>query len=280
MANIEHGRSNGLRAGSTTTGTKVAGHLGRGLSLLIGLLAGCTEFGPAEREMLVQANQQYARGDVSGATGRLNRLIKDYGQAGEIGEAYYLRGLCRVRAGQPEAARKDFEEAVSRSSRNDLAARAQASLGTMAYERGRWSDAAEHFAKALPGLPNQPPKDEVLFSAALANQRAGNWKKATTYLAELLRNFHDRPIATEARRLAAWRHDYYAIQLAAFQGSDNAQDAVKSWRRKGLDPDLENVPRGGAAIWIIKVGRYRTYAEATSALPGIRKLEPKAIIVP
>lgn len=251
-----------------------------GLGLTVALLAGCAEFGPAEKEMLIQANQQYARGDLSGATGRLNRLIKDYGQAGEIGEAYYLRGLCQVRTGQPEAARRDFEEALTRSRRADLTARAQASLGTLAYERGQWSDAAERFAKALPGLPNQPPKDEVLFSAAMANQRAGNWKKSTAYLAELLRNFHHRPIAVEARRLAAWRHEHYAIQLAAYQSSTNAQEAVKAWRKKGLDPELENVPRGGAALWIVTVGHHRTYAEASSALASMRKLEPKAIIVP
>ena len=280
MADETHGWNCGRRTGPSATPAVPGGRALLGFGLLIGLLAGCTEFGPAEREMLVQANQQYSRGDVNGATGRLNRLIKDYGQAGEVGEAYYLRGLCQVKAGQPEAARKDFEAALSKSRRDDLAARAQASLGTLAYERGQWTEAADRFAKALPGLPNQPPKDEVLFSAALSNQRAGNWKKATTYLAELLRNFHDRPIATEARRLAAWRHDFYAIQLAAYQSSDNAQDAVKSWRRKGLDPDLENVPRGGAAIWVIKVGRYRTYAEASTALAGVRKLEPKAIIVP
>ncbi|HRY71025.1 MAG TPA: SPOR domain-containing protein [Phycisphaerae bacterium] len=280
MANDAQGWNDGRPTGAAAGTSSAMGRGGVVLVAVVALLGGCTQFGPAEKELLIQANQQYAQGDVSGATGRLNRLIKDYGQAGEIGEAYYLRGLCRVRAGQAEAARSDFEEALSKSRRDDLTARAQASLGTLAYERGQWTEAADRFAKAIPGLPNQPPKDEVLFSAAMANQRAGSWRQGKAYLAELLRNFHDRPIAAEARRLASWRHECYAIQLAAYQSSDNAQEAVKSWRRKGLDPDLENVPRGGAAIWIIKVGRYRTYAEASNALAAMRRLEPKAIIVP
>ena len=244
------------------------------------LMTACTEFGPRERQALSMAGQEYNEGKHVSAAARLDRLINDYSGAAEIGEAYYLRGLCRAKAGQAEAARGDFDAALEHSKRDDLTGRANASLGTIAFDRGQWSTAAEYFGKAIPKLPDAPPKDQILFSAAVASQRAGNWKQGTLYLSMLLRNFHNRPVAVEARRLATWQHQCFSIQLGVYRNSSNAQEAMKDYRRKGLDPDQENVPRGGEAVWIVRTGHYLTYAQATAALASVRRIEPKAYIIP
>jgi len=245
-----------------------------------GLLAGCAHLGPQERGALAQASQLYSSGDIPSATGRLDRLIADFGGAAEIGEAYYLRGLCRAKARQDRPAVEDFQQALHKSKRHDVKTRALVSLGTLAYRRGDWAKAAEWYGQALPRLADKPPKDEILYCTGIALQRIGRWKESAKRFAEILHKFRGRPIAAEARRMASWRHAYYAIQLGAFRDSDNAARAVYDWREKRVDAVQENLRRQGEALWVVMTGRHRTYAEAVAALRRIRKLEPSAHAIP
>ncbi len=250
------------------------------LTVATGLLAGCTQFGPGECESLRQASQLYGRGDLSGANVRLDRLIADHGQALEIGEAYYLRGLCRIRTGQEQAALVDFRQAIDHSKRPDLTAYARASLAAIYHRQGYWMQAADLYSDALPALPSQPPKDMIMFSAGVALQRAGRWKDAAMCFAELLRVFRDRPIAVQARQKAQWRHEYFAIQLGAFSEADRAESEVRNWQRRRVDAVQESVPRGDQNLWVVMTGRYPTYAQALEALKRVRTSVPDAYIIP
>ncbi len=240
---------------------------------------GCTRLGPGERESLQEAAREYALGRIDPAMARLDPLIRDFSRAEEIAEAYYIRGLCHARQGREEAARADFEKALN-SRRRDLVGLARASLGTMAFRRGDYAAAAEHFEKGLPDVPDAPPKDQLLFSAGVAMQRAGRWKDASAQFATLLHRFPDRPIAERARRMAGWTHPYFAIQLAVYATAESAEQAVRAYRNRGLSAVQENHPRGGRAMWIVMTGRYPSYADAVAALPSIRRIQPDALIIP
>lgn len=248
--------------------------------MLAGFTSGCSHFGPQERATLAQASQLYSSGQITSAALRLDRLITDYGGAAEIGEAYYLRGLCRAKLKQGQPAVEDFRQALRKSDRPDVKARSLVSLGTLAYERGDWAAAAEWYDEALPRLADKSPKEEILFCSGIALQRIGRWTKSAKRFAEILHKFRERPIAVETRRLAAWRHNYYAIQLGAFRDSDNASRAVYDWRERRVDAVQENLHRQGEALWVVMTGRYRTYAEALAGLTQIRKVEPGAHIIP
>jgi len=245
------------------------------------LPAGCAHLGPAERQALIQANEMYARDQTSAAVARLDRLISDFDQAPEIAEAYYLRGLCRTRKGELQAAREDFKRAIDRSKRADLTARCRASLAAIAFREGDWLEAANLYEEALDGLPVQPPSDEIRFSAGVAAQRAGRWKDAAIHFARLLREFRDRPLAADARRMAAWRHEYFAIQLGAYQDAANAEKTVSTYKARGLPQVVvQHLPRGGQSLWVVMAGQYATYSKALAALPRVRGVEPNAHIIP
>jgi len=255
----------------------------RGGLLLLGmalLTAGCAQLGPAEKRMLQEAARLYSSGDVQGASSRCDRLIHQFGDATEIGEAYYIRGLCRVKGRQMQAAAYDFQMAIRKSKREDLEALSRASLGTLSYQAGDWKGAHEHFEEALPKLPNSPPKDELLFTAGVAAQRAGEWKDASRWFREILWRFAGRPISAEARRMSQWRHPYFAIQLGVFRSSTNASEFAKQWRQHRVDAVQENMPRGGEAVWVVMAGRYATYADARKGLERIHPLQPGAFIIP
>ena len=245
------------------------------------LIAGCASLGPAEREALVDASALYSRGQTASAAARLDPLIRDFSEAAEISEAYYVRGLCRFRNRELQGASEDFEQARRKSRRADLTARCRASLATIAYQRGDWKRAADSYEAALPDLPDQPPKDQMLYAAGEAMQRCGRWRQARLEFAGILHRFRDRPIAADARRMAGWNHEYYSIQLGVYQNVDNAARAVRDYREKGLVGVVqENQPRDRAALWVVMAGRYPTYADARSALDRVRRIKSDACIIP
>lgn len=250
------------------------------IGLSVVLAGGCASLPESERAVLIQANRQYAQGDFAAAAASLDRLIRDYGQTQEIAEAHYLRGLCRFNQQQREAAAQDFERGIEKSNRADLTARCQASLASIAYQRGHWTRAAGLYAGSVKDLPDAPPTDTILYAAGMAMQRAGEWQQARLQFARILNRFRDRPIASDARRMAAWRHAFFSIQLGAFRDADKAGTAVYQYRQKGLDAWQENLPRGKDALWIVMAGRYGDYAQALSALERVRRIEPKAAVLP
>jgi len=243
-------------------------------------LSGCATLPEGERRALVQASDMYSRGQIASAEARLDRMIKDYDQTKEIAEAYYLRALCRIRRRQDLNAAKDFERAIQKSKRKDLSALCRASLAALAYKQGKWERAAEIYAKAIPDLPNRPPTDVILYCTGLSMQRIGKWKEAAYQFGRILRKFRDRPIASDARRMAGWKHEYYSIQFGAYKNADNAADIVRSYRKRNLDAVQEYLPRGVGSLWVVRSGIYPTYSEAQVALRSARKIESGAIIIP
>ncbi|MBI4578487.1 MAG: SPOR domain-containing protein, partial [Planctomycetes bacterium] len=241
-----------------------------GLAAVSLLLAGgCATLPPNERQALIEASRQYARGDVSSAQRTAERIIRDYGQAAEIAEVYYLRGLCRFSNGQDRTAGDDFERAISRSKRSDLTAQCTASLAAIAYRRGDFKRAADLYRESVGQLRDVPPTDVILYCAGVAMRRAGDWHNANFQFARILNRFRDRPIAADARRAAAWRHPYFAIQLGAYRDRDNAAKLVQSMRQQGFDASQEYLPRNGESLWIVTTGHYSTHDEARAALANV-----------
>jgi len=243
-------------------------------------LAGCTTLPDTERVALVHAAGQVDSNQCSEAVPRLDRMIATYPDAPEIAEAHYIRGLCRYRAGQIEAAVQDFEAAIRKSQRPELTAHARASLGTINYQQGRWTRAADYYREAVRDLPDEPPTDQVLYHAAVAMQRAGAWRDASVQLGRILRKFPNSSVADAARQLAAWPHQYFAIQLGAFASAEAAAKTMEEYRARGIDAYQENIARGGTALWGVLLGRYGNYADAMAALPRAKEVQSGAFIIP
>ncbi len=251
-----------------------------GFSVLLLIVIGCTSLPEAEKQALQRTAGLYQRGEFRAAATELDRLIKDYDQAVEISEAYYLRGLCRLMSKSPREAEQDFERAIQKSQRTDLTARCRASLAAIAYQAGNWARAGELYVQALPDLPDQPPKDKMLYCAGVALQRNGQWREAVFQFGQILRKFRDSPMAADARRLASWRHDYYAIQLAAYSSADRAESKVQELRAKGFNAVQEFLPRNNQSLWVVMVGRYPSYGEAVQGLNRVKRSYPDAFIIP
>jgi TolA-binding protein len=243
-------------------------------------VAGCASLPSAEQEQLRLAASQYVRGDSTAAVQKLDRIIRDYPRAAEIAEAYYIRGLCHARSGRADAAKQDLRKAISDGKREDLVADAQASLAGIAYKEGDWSTAANYYADAIKGLPDSPPKDQIHYHAGVAMQRSGQWRQAQQQFAMILFKFRQSSVAAPAQRQAAWKHEFFSIQVGAFSSTAQADKAIEGFRAKGLDTFQEFSSPDGGAKWLVLSGRYTTWAEAQAALARVRRVQADAYIVP
>jgi TolA-binding protein len=251
------------------------------LSVPLLFQAGCTRLGPAERKTLMQASDLYTRGSYSQAVQRLNSLIRDFPQATEISEAYYVRGLCRTKTGDPRGAAADFEEAIRVSKNEDVVVRSKISLAAVSYQQGQWSKAADLYSDAVPRLPDRPPSDQIVYYAGVALQRAGRWQDARLQFARIIHKMPNSPILADAKRMIGWQHEYFSLQLGAYQDTENAEKAVQAFRTKNLDfVQMENHPWQGRVVWVVMAGRYRSYGEALGALQRVRTAAPDAHVIP
>jgi outer membrane protein assembly factor BamD (BamD/ComL family) len=251
------------------------------VGILLGLTGGCTQLLPAQRQSLIEAKGLYDQSRFAEAINRLDPLIRNYGQAAEIGEVYYVRGLCRNKTGDRKGAASDFEQAIATSKNENVVVRSKISLAAVCYQMGQWSRAADLYVEVIPRLENKPPTDQIMFYAGAALRRAGKWREATNYFARILHRFPNSPVAADARRMAGWQHEYFSIQLGAYQDAANAEKAVQAYRTKNLDfVQMENHPWSGRVLWIVMTGRYRTYEDAVAALGRIRSIAPDANVIP
>lgn len=240
-------------------------------------LAACNTFvPPAGVKLLKEANEAYRQGDDSATVARTDEFLTSYSGTNAAGEAFYLRGLAKARQRDRVAARKDFEQALQSERRNDLVPLAQVALGNLLFEQWQLEPAAGYYAAAVDALPNQSPKDVVLYRLGQCKARLGNWRDARQYFSQVIHLFSDSPLEPAARRYFA--ADGYRIQCGAFSSFSNAHQQVEFLRQNSLQAEQRLDVNG--RFHLVQVGHYDSYAEARSALRRVLGVVDSAIIVP
>lgn len=243
-------------------------------------LSGCSQLPPDARQRLLSSDELYRSGRYPEARQQLSDLIRQHADKAEIGEAYYLRGLCGIQMKDRTAGRGDLERAVETTNREDVRGRALATLGIMAYEDGDFELAVDHLQEAVKLLPSQPPVDELLLRLGSCLQRVGQWKESRLVLARVLHEFGSRPASKEARRKYGWPYEYFAIQAGAFRSTENARKLTAKLKSAGLAATYRLDARSGKGLHVVTVGRYIKWVQAERELARVRRVEPAAIIVP
>jgi TolA-binding protein len=244
------------------------------------LLSGCQGVPPAGRQMLLNANRAYTRGEYAAGERSATEFLRSFPSSSAIGEAYYLRGLCRLRLDQRDAARADLTAGAAAADQSELRANCQAALADLAYEDGDMKTALAGYGAAAPHLPAQPPTDQVLYRYGVCLQRAGRWGEARHVFSRLLDEFGSSREVAAARCRFAWPHDYFAIQCGTFRRVDDGNKAAGDLRHKGLIASTEFIELDGRTVWRVLTGQYVTYEKAQTDLPRVRALVPEAAIVP
>jgi TolA-binding protein len=242
--------------------------------------SGCEAVPADGRELLLAANQSYARGDFATGQRAASTFLHRYATSPAASEAYYLRGLCRVSTGEQDAARSDFEACVAGAQRDDLRGYAQQMLGNVAYAAGDWAAAADAYAAAIASPAGGAVSAETLFRHGRSLQRTGRWADARQVFARLIDQDPSSPRVPTAKRLFAWPEDAFAVQCGAYRQMRHADAAVERLRRQGVTVKRMFSEVDGSGLWRLLTGRYVTYDEAQRALAQVRATVPDAVIVP
>ncbi len=252
--------------------------VGVAVSLLC-VAAGCASLPPDGKKELLLAQQQYDKGNPAGAERLTSRVISRYPDKLEIAEAYYLRGLTRVRQGRTGQARRDFREASTRSKRTDLTSYANTALAMLSQRDGDFEEAADYYQTALAGSDDRS-NAELLYNLGVCLQRSAQWERARESFLRLLEEAPDGAYAARARSRAEWPNRFFSIQCGVFSNPTNADRLVSEFSRQGLRAFV--YPRGGRADGSrpVYVGRFADYLAATQALPGVRRFVHDAYVVP
>lgn len=240
---------------------------------------GCTQLTPQARQSLIDADRLYKTGQFAAAQQSLDGWLAENEAVPEVAEAYYLRGLCRLKLENRSAGQADLQLARQKARRPDLKSHAAATLGCMAFEDGQFDRAAALLSQAAQALPAKPPLDVVLFRLGTAQQRIGQWAASREAFSRLATAVPRSPLILPARRKLNWPHDHFSIQCGAFRTSDSAGKAVSDLRAKGFDAS-PNADRSDGGLHRVYVGRYATWADATGALTRVQAAGQQAVIVP
>ncbi|MFH0980213.1 MAG: SPOR domain-containing protein [Planctomycetota bacterium] len=250
------------------------------LLLLSGGLGGCAALPAPALRQIEEADQAYRAQRYRAAEELLSPVIEAHPENPDIAEALYVRALCRLRTQRAAEARADLDAALTRARRDELIDRIHTQLGNLEFDQERYNRAAAYYAEAYDGLPDRPPKDRVGYQYGIALQRTGRTTEARLVLAEVATDFPQSEFAVKARRKTEWSNDYFAIQCGVFESIARAHAQAKTLKDQGIDAIAIPDTSVSTKRYMVRVGRYRTYAAARQALSAVQRVQPDAFIVP
>jgi len=248
----------------------------------IGTLAasGCAELPGGALRQLREAEQAYRLARFADSERLTTEVIDAHPDRPDTAEAYYIRGLSRLRLGQRVSAASDFEAGHRRCQREALEVLLSVQLGNLAYEDKAYGRAAGWFGPVMSNLPRSASGDETWYRYGHSLQRTGQFGAAREAFNRVLTDYGSGPRARDALRNVSWPQDYFTVQCGAYSGRRPAGDAAEQLRRRGLDATVTQLRDRGSVQYIVHVGRYKEYDAALAALPSIRQVQPDAFLLP
>ena len=248
------------------------------VSLTVVVAAGCNgEPSPQAIELLRKGYAAYSIRDDRQAVQVLDEFLRDNSGSTRADEAFYLRGLARKRQGDPAGAKSDLDLALSKTQNTSLRAKALLALGDLAYDAEDMDLADNLYRQALADIERgQPPSDHAHYRLGAVLQRQGRWREADAQLDRVIFYFGD----TELGRLAARRTHCtaWAVQTGAFGDRARAESSAEGLRREGLPAECKAVLQDGQTLFVVRVGRFGTYAEAADQLKETRAHQQDAFL--
>ena len=248
------------------------------LSAVVLLLPACVgQLPPAGIAQLKEVDDTYRQANYRGTVVKADAFLAEYGQTEPAGEAYYLRGLAHVGLRDRTAAQVDFLKASELAHRFDLGPLAEVALGNLAFEDGHLKTAAEHYQPVLEKLPNEAPKDLVLYRLGICYARLGQWPAARDLFSKLVNLFPGSAMEPRARDYLA--ADGWSVECGSYTRPQEADAQADRLRKAGLT-SVRRVQDVRLQRHFVQVGAYPTYREARTVLAQVLPVVPEAHIVP
>lgn len=243
-------------------------------------LGGCRSLPRSALHQIRQAHQAYEAGRYERVEQLVSPVIAEHGSKPQIAEALYLRALGRIKAENKLAAEGDLRRALTISGDRETTALIEAQLGYLRFADNEYEQAATHFGNALRQLSADAQTDELRFRYGLSQLRAGHFAKGRATLRRLADANPRGPFAEAARQKADWPHDYLVVQSGAFSQPSAAEAEAQRWEARAKPTSVRATQNAGRTLYLVQVGRYKSYADSLSALREILAVSPDAFVRP
>ncbi len=249
-------------------------------ALLLVVSGGCATLPPEAVARIRQADVAYRRGAYSDVERLTTDVIVSHPKIADSAEAYYLRGLSRLKAGRRAKARSDFSGGMWIVKRSAIRDRLGVQLGFMDHDDGAYGRAASF----LGPVANDPYDDldggELMYRYAVALQRSGAFGAARDAYRQVVKEYPRHRRTTDARVKLTWNKPYYTIQCGAFAERSRAEEHAGRVRQTGIEVSVERRKGKTRAPFAVYCGRFSDYPAAEHGLANVRKHQPDAFIVP
>ncbi|HUO09601.1 MAG TPA: SPOR domain-containing protein [Phycisphaerae bacterium] len=245
------------------------------LSALLLVSCGPTE---ADKKVLSDAYVSYASRDFAGTENLAGTYIQKEPTAENVDEAFYLRGLARYGRGDRAGAAADLQKAIEHTKRADLKCKAYMTLGDIAFDEGKWDEAAANYQKALgAGVAAGTVEPRMEFRLGVALQAIGQWDHARPHLA-IAAASKDAALAQRAReRLEAAA---FTLQFGAFTQGARAGELQRRLKAAGIVASANSEMHNGQVVFVVRAGNYTTLADAELARRKLAAKWPGVVVIP
>jgi tetratricopeptide (TPR) repeat protein len=248
------------------------------LLLAAALLTAC-ETKPAPGPTLADAAAKYSARQIDDAEAIASQYIAANPSGANLDEAYYLRGLCRFTRGSRPLAALDLQQALARTTRPDLKAKAHRALGDIEFETEQWSAAqADYDAALAAGTLDAPTVTLIKYRMAVALQSLGQWQKAQQWFSQAIAGNPD-PVTRE-RAVARMDATHFSLQFGAFRDAPNARDLLTQLQAAGITATIDSQLREGQLLYLVRSGNYATWTQAAAARDPFIAKYPLVTIIP
>ena len=251
-----------------------------GVTLSAFATAGCAQAPPAAIKQIEQARMRVSGGDYAGGEQLLSPVIANYASEPGIAEAYYLRGQCRLASGRRDDADDDFKKGLVIADDRALQVWLEVQLANMAYDDNNYERARFLYELAADDLPNRAPSDRALYQYGVALQRTQRFAEARRVFEQVYRKFPSSKYAPHARRKQSWTDEFFTVQCGVFSQLDRAHQRAAELREKGINALAVPDPDRPRERYMVRVGRFRTYAQAEQTLEQVKPYQADAFVVP
>ncbi|MBI5864374.1 MAG: SPOR domain-containing protein [Planctomycetes bacterium] len=247
---------------------------------LLTILGGCSQLTESQRGLLDAGLTAYEKQDYSKSVDRLTAFLSEVKAQPERSRAAYVRGMSQIKLNRRSEAYADLRLATDAPADPDSIWRAYVMLSTLHFEDGRYDAALRMAVAAVGRMPNDGPKDAMLYRQGVCYERLARWEDSRRPFQQAAENNPGSVWGQAARRRVALKPRHFAVQCGAFADPKNAASLRARLAAAGFDTYVRQEQRGSTMSNLVLVGRYSSFGEALTQLTAVRRHVSDAVLWP
>jgi len=183
------------------------------------------------------------------------QLLSDESIRSQHNEIHYYLGLCDLRLGRYEQARKIFAKLTKNKKDDNLRDKAYLGIFDTYYIDGQYAKALSSINHLLKVSPKSEFLSLIYLKLGRANLKLAHWYEARKYLEKITTDFPNSMEVHVAKQLLNEKQ-YFAVQVGAFMDRQRAEKLTDELQKKGeYAYVVETIDQQKRTFYRVRVGQ-------------------------